>query len=702
MMIRLSRGRLISAIVLIFSFFCGTICARAGGVLQDPGDPTFSRGVDFVTRTFDQHPAVAIADLPGCDELHRFVRTLVQSPEFTSKVHSIVVDFGNPIYQQLIDRYLLDGELVSHSLLRRVWDDTTESPNLTWDSPVYAEFFDTIHALNLSLPKQQRVRVILADAPVSWPNVHSRQEWLALRGQTREKELAAKITDVLQQNERVLVISSPVHLYRSGSSESNARAIIEASLPGKVFVILPQTRFGIEDQYERTERRERNIPADSIAAVRDTWLGLLPLTADTASPRVQDVADAVLYLGRTNDLTRMQPSGEVFRDEEYWRELNLRWKQIYGTSFDLARAGFDLRGPFLWPPPQQIRIPSASGSRVENPVDFVYEKLKEYPIVGIGDMHTCLEYFQFVKRVIHDPRLSGNVQDIVVEFGNPLYQKVIDRYVFEGKNVPFAERKQVWQYATIGWYVFNSPIYEAFFDELRSVNLALPKNKRIRVILGDAPFDAYQFRKDPDHYLRPFVVYKETLQDPREISIAASITRVLATGHRGLVLSGNGHLNLTQRNGNARHIVERVYPNRFFLIDESGPGDSSWPVPSIATRPNDPEPNHATLWLGSEDRLTTVRPSPMIYRNPSYWAYINLMTKAQGQPPLDLDSPAFEYRSRYFVPREQVQILVNELACSKDKEATRRLSRARDRGRLGKVYPGCPPSPWGTVFTAYP
>lgn len=668
-MIRLSRGRLISAIVLLFSFNCGTICARAGDALQEPANPTFSSGVEFVTKTFDQYPVVAVADLPGCDELHRFVRTLVGSPEFTSKVHSVIVDFGNPTYQQLVDRYLLDGELVSHSLLRRVWDDTTESPNLSWDSPIYAEFFDTIHTINLALPREQRVRVILADAPISWRRIHSKQEWLTLRGQPREEELAAAITNVLQQGERALVISSALHLYRSHSSASNARAIIEGSLPGKVFVILPQTRFGIEDQYEGTEHRERDIPADSIAAVRDTWLGLLPLTAAPASPRVQDVADAVLYLGRTDRLTRIQASGKVFRDEEYWRELNLRWKQIYGTSFDLARAGFDLRGPLLWPPPQQIGIPSASGSTVENPVDFVYEKLKEYPIVGIGDMHTCLEYFQFLKRLIHDPRLPGNVQDIVVEFGNPLYQAVIDRYVFEGKDVPLALRKQVWQYATIGWYVFNSPIYEAFFDELRSVNLALPKKKRIRVILGDAPLDVSQFRKNPYHYLRPFVVYKETLQDPREISIAASITRVLATGHRGLVLSGNGHLNLTQRAGNARHIVERVYPNSLFLIDESGPGDSSWPVPSIVTRPNDSEPHHANLWLGPADHLTTVRPSPMIYRNPAYWAFINLITKAQGRPPLDLDSPAFEYRSRYFTPREQIPM--NELACRREKEVAK-------------------------------
>jgi hypothetical protein len=200
----------------------------------------------------------------------------------------------------------------------------------------------------------------------------------------------------------------------------------------------------------------------------------------------------------------------------------------------------------------------------------------------------------------------------------------------------------------MGWYVANSPIYEAFYDQLRAVNLKLPKEARIRVILGDAPLDVGRFRANPDQYFRPFLAYKETLQDPREISIAASIIRVMARGHRALVLSGNGHLNLTQRSGNARHIFERSYPNKFYLIDESGrPGNPSWPIPSIVTWADDREPNHAMLWLGPSDSLTVVNPSPLIYRDTSYWTFINLMAEVQGRYPVDLASASFEYRTRY-------------------------------------------------------
>ena len=641
---RVVRDLRVCAFILTF-----VLTVRGQAVLSDGPNPKFNGGVEFVFKAFDQFPIVAIADLPGCDEFHRFLRTLVESPAFGQKVHNIIVDFGNPLLQPVLDRYLIDGELMANSVLRHVWDDTTESPDLTWDSPLYSELFDTIRAVNLGLPKEQRLRVTLADAPISWRKVQTKEQWLNLRGQPREDALATAVEDVLGQHERALVISAGVHLYRNSRPASNARALVEKVAPGTFFLVLPQGRFGAGDSYKEVERREQAVDPGSITLLRNSWLGAQPLIGASDSPRLEDVADAVLYLGSSDRLTKMQPNALVFKDEEFWTELNRRWKLIYGMPFDLAKAGFDLRGPGIWPPPQVAAVSArpASSVVVNSAVDFVLEKLDQYPIVGIGDLHMCLQYFQFLQQLVKDPRLPRKVQDIVVEVGNPLYQGVVDSYVLEGKDVPLAVRRPVWQEAAMGWYVANSQIYEAFYDQLRAVNLKLPKEARIRVILGDAPLDVGRFRANPDQYFRPFLAYKETLQDPREISIAASITRVMARGHRALVLSGSGHLNLTQRSGNARHIFERSYPNKFYLIDESGPGNPSWPTPSIVTWADDREPNHAILWLGPSDSLTVVRPSPLIYRDTAYWTFINLMAGVQGRYPVDLASASFEYRTRY-------------------------------------------------------
>ena len=204
----------------------------------------------------------------------------------------------------------------------------------------------------------------------------------------------------------------------------------------------------------------------------------------------------------------------------------------------------------------------------------------------------------------------------------------------------------------MGWYEANSPVYEQFFDTVRSVNLALPKDKRIRVIMGDAPMDIQRFRANPEQFLQPFMTYHETVQDPREISFAVAVNHVLDAGHRGIIICGNGHLKLMGRPGNARHIFEPSHPGQFYLIDQNGPGYPGWPSPSIVVAKNDTEPGHATLWLGPWDSLTLVRPSPLIYRDSDYWSIINLMEAVLHRRfPLDLAEPAFEYRSRYFETR---------------------------------------------------
>lgn len=626
--------------------FGATVWAQSN--LPPGHDVAPADGVEFVLKMFDRYPIVAITDLPGCAELHQFLRALVRAPEFRSKVSTIVVDFGNPLLQPVIDRYVVDGELVPDSVLRHVWDDTAESPNLTWDSPVYAQFFDAVRAINLVTPKQSRIRVVLGDAPIVWRKVQTRPQWRAFTGQTREQALGERISQILTDKRRALAIAAASHLLRSQAEITNARALIEKAHPGQIITVVPQGRFGAGDLYKLIEARLGQTPAGSIAMVQDTWLGAVPLSGDPGSKRMQEAAEAVLFLGESSRLTKIQPSAHLFRDEEFWRELNRRWRLVHGETFDLLKAGFDLRGPEDPRAPRTL-LPAPAGLTAVDPVDFVLKKLDEYPMVGIGDQHMCLEFYEFMTRLVRDPRLPGTIQDIVVEAGNPRYQAVIDRYVVEGQPVPLSERKQIWQLAAVGWYEANSPVYEQFFDTIRSVNLALPKKKRIRVILGDAPLDIQQFRADPEQYLRPFIAYKDTLQDPREISLAAAVKQVLAAGHRGIMISGNGHLKLMGRPGNARHIFEPAYPGKFYLIDQNGPAYAGWPAPSIVVSQDDREPGHATLWLGPFDSRTSVRPSPLIYRDPDFWAIINLMEEVTRRRfPLDLAETAFEYRGRYF------------------------------------------------------
>ena len=147
---------------------------------------------DFVLRTFDRYPAVGIGDIPGCEQLHFFLRSLIRNPAFAAKVNYIVVDFGNPRFQSILDRYILTGEMVPRQVLRHVWDDTTRAVELTWNSPVYEEFFDAVRAANLSLAKEKKIHVLVADSPIDWEqsrpktrSVHSLALCGAAHSQTR-------------------------------------------------------------------------------------------------------------------------------------------------------------------------------------------------------------------------------------------------------------------------------------------------------------------------------------------------------------------------------------------------------------------------------------------------------------------------------------------------------------------------------------
>jgi uncharacterized protein (TIGR03435 family) len=539
---------------------------------------------------------------------------------------------------------------------------------LTWNSPVYEQFFEAIRAVNLTLPKERKIRVILADAPILWRKITTRQQWLGFAGRRREEALAARIVDILSEHRRALVISAPSHLFRNTATVT-ARDLVEKAHPGQSCSILPQGRLGIGDTYKLIEAREAQVPAQSISAVADSWMGGIPIgavreSAGGSSPRLQDVVEALLYVGPSDQLTALRPSAFIFRDEEYWIELNRRWRVIYGEPFDLAKSGFDQRGPLTdvtsaisedtqtrQRPTRDIAEASISAPAGINPTDgpdFVFKMLERYPMVGLGDMHMCVEFHQFLQKLIRDPRLPKRVNDIVVEFGNPLYQAIIDRYVVNGEQVSLDERKPAWQQAAMGWYVANSPVYERFFDTVRDVNLLLPREKRIRVILGDFAVDVQKFRADPEQYLQQFAA-RETAQDPREISLADSVNKVLAQGHRGIMICGNGHLRMTASAGNARHLIEEASPGKFYLIDQNGPGHPSWPLQSIVTSPDDPEPNHATLWLGPAESLTGERPSPLIYRDADYWVTINLFEElVRHRSPFDLAAPSFAYRGRYF------------------------------------------------------
>ena len=68
-------------------------------------------------------------------------------------------------------------------------------------------------------------------------------------------------------------------------------------------------------------------------------------------------------------------------------------------------------------------------------IDAIFKAFDTHSIVLLGEVHWNLQQHRFIQRLLRDPRLPNTVSDIAVEFGNSLYQPLIDRYV-AGDDVP--------------------------------------------------------------------------------------------------------------------------------------------------------------------------------------------------------------------------------------------------------------------------
>ncbi len=137
--------------------------ASKGSVQPAPTAPDgLADGVATIPAAFDEFSVVALGEYHGLQEGSDCVVALVHHPDFPDKANDIVVESCNAKYQNLCDRFV-NGEPVDNADLRRIWRDTTQSPNQAWDASIYEQFFRVVRGVNQGLPEEKRLRVLLGD-----------------------------------------------------------------------------------------------------------------------------------------------------------------------------------------------------------------------------------------------------------------------------------------------------------------------------------------------------------------------------------------------------------------------------------------------------------------------------------------------------------------------------------------------------------
>src|SRR5580693_8473558 len=99
--------------------------------------------------------------------------------------------------------------------------------------------------------------------------------------------------------------------------------------------------------------------------------------------------------------------------------------------------------------------------RVENANVAVVRAFEAHDIVLFGELHGNKQEYEWLRSLVATPEFADQVDDIVVEFGNSLYQKSVDRYV-SGEDVPIEQVQRAWR-NLVGAIGPPSPVYASLY-----------------------------------------------------------------------------------------------------------------------------------------------------------------------------------------------------------------------------------------------
>lgn len=227
------------------------------------------------------------------------------------------------------------------------------------------------------------------------------------------------------------------------------------------------------------------------------------------------------------------------------------------------------------------------------PVDAItaiIDALRTHDLVTLTDAHGSKTVDDFWISLLRDPRLPGLADDIVIEGANSRYQALMDRYV-NGEDIPYDELRPVWNDTTVALseYRPRDGVVPNRFRVIREVNARLPRERRLRALLGDPPIDwsAVKTPADAQWFLN--------LRDSYPAALIQ--VEVLAKHRHALLMYGQGHAQRKNQSSNydmsiwqAQSIVsilEATTPIRIFSIHHSDAlakveDVSKWRVPSLA------------------------------------------------------------------------------------------------------------------------
>lgn len=118
----------------------------------------------------------------------------------------MVVEFGNSRLQEVADAWGAGAE-VSEMRLQSMWRETVP---LSWNSPLYRQFYETLREVNQERVCPRPVRIVLGDGPLDWSRIKTLKDFEPW-GDRSGAIVATIECEVLAKQRRAFVLTGLAH-----------------------------------------------------------------------------------------------------------------------------------------------------------------------------------------------------------------------------------------------------------------------------------------------------------------------------------------------------------------------------------------------------------------------------------------------------------------------------------------------------------
>src|SRR4030095_3868009 len=249
-----------------------------------PNDSTKTRLqpiVKGILAAFDKYDVVCLGEDHASKNDSDLRIAVVEHPDFVRKVNVVMVEFANTVRQDVLDRLALDGEDVPREQLREAWAGMSSSS--LWDLPTYEAVLRAIRNVNLSLPRERRIRILAGD---NFAQTNRGKVILELVGR-----------EILDKHLKGLAVYGAGHCERRGMG-----------FPGELEDKYPKRIWSAFNFYDVEAGRQMFSLTDEPALIPVTDKAKLPigkmfsLGRSNDQATLADITNAIVYYGNIKDV----------------------------------------------------------------------------------------------------------------------------------------------------------------------------------------------------------------------------------------------------------------------------------------------------------------------------------------------------------------------------------------------------------------